>query len=397
MRYKIPKYIQFASEETRYAANTTEAKTSIYIINTQTDTSFLINFTIKSFIEKFSIPLALDDLAKQLSNELNTSFEEIKKLIIPFFNYCRHRQFIVPENFTDTQIETIPLFNPGCIVDHYKIITVIGVNHDIDVYHATDLIAETEVIIKLLKNTEKKNICIFQREFNFLQSLQHTHIAPEPYKLIANNDFVYFSQSFIRGLSLPQFIHRTSQASYSTILTITTNILQAFAKIHATDIVHGDIHPSNIMLTDDCRVKIIDFGLAINTATDTAEIISFGGAYFFMPPERIKKTTHKKFTRKPDFFSDVFQLGVVLYVLLYDAYPFNGITWEELATEIKEKQVAFPFQSKYNFLVPDWLKTIIIKCVAKKPKHRYVNANELCAAFKKSLNNDCKIRSAVKV
>jgi len=102
-----------------------------------------------------------------------------------------------------------------------------------------------------------------------------------------------------------------------------------------------------------------------------------------MPPERIKKATHNKFTRKPDFYSDVFQLGVVLYVLLYNKYPFNGITWEELATEIKEKRIQFPYKSHYNFLVSAWVKNIIIKCVAKKPAHRFLNAEELYNGFSK--------------
>ncbi len=182
------------------------------------------------------------------------------------------------------------------------------------------------------------------------------------------------------------------------VFSIAAKIIEAFKEIHLKNIVHGDIHPNNIIVTPENNIKIIDFGLALHTELDKNEHVNFGGVYFFMPPERIKKTSYNKFTRKPDFYSDVFQLGVVLYMLLYNNYPFNGVTWEELAIEIKEKAIEFPGISHFSFLVPEWLKNIITKCVAKKSKERFLNAEELSNAFSKNLNDNArKIRSTIKI
>ncbi len=206
------------------------------------------------------------------------------------------------------------------------------------------------------------------KESLLLQLLSETGIAPGAYVLITTGNHTYFTQDFINGLSLPQFINREKQSTFNLVSKIIENILYAFKEIHALHIVHGDIHSSNILITDENKIKVIDFGLALNTQLDKDQLVNFGGAYFFMPPERIKKTTHNKFLRKPDFYSDIFQLGVVLYMLLYNEYPFNGLTWEELATAIKEKQVEFPDTSQYGFEVPQWLINIIATCVSKKSK-----------------------------
>ncbi len=249
------------------------------------------------------------------------------------------------------------------------------------------MIFETKnvAVIKLLKSVEKRKVKDFEREFSFLKALQNSSISPAAYSFRIKENYVYFSQEFVEGLSLPQFTRRKKRSPKKLVLSIAGKIAEAFKEIHLRNIVHGDIHPSNIIVTSGNTIKIIDFGLALNTELDKDELVNFGGAYFFMPPERIRKTTFNKFTHKPDFYSDVFQIGIVLFMLLYNEYPFNGITWEELASEVKEKQIAFPEVSHFNFLIPKWLKDVIEKCVAKKAKQRFSTAAELYHAFQKSL------------
>ena len=400
MRYRISKHIEFFHPGAclTIQCDASALQERVLLRDNKTDRSFLINSTIETFIKKFTVAKTLDEVTEEIATAINVSFSEVKKRILPFFNHSKYRHFIVPENYHEKEYGAISLFTINTILDQYKIEKNIDVNGAIEIYKAVDLKLDITVVIKLLKHPEKKNVEELQREYNFLKTLSKTGVTPAAYTFIERAEYAYFTQQFVDGLSLPQFIRRKKNSSKKIVLAIATEIIKAFGKIHAENIVHGDIHPGNIILTNETRIKILDFGLAVHQELERDELINFGGAYFFMPPERIKKSTYKKFTRKPDFYSDVFQLGVVLYMLLYDKYPFNGVTWEELATEIKEKQIVFPPKSQYSFLVPEWLKNVIIKCVAKKPAERFVNAQELYNTFsKKRVDNASKIRPAAKV
>jgi serine/threonine-protein kinase len=400
VRYKISKHIEFLHQEECLTTplDTSVLQSRVLIRDNKNDRSFFINSTIETFIKKFTVAKTLDEVTAEIATEIHTSVSDVKKIITPFFNHSKYRHFIVSENYSAKESQIVSSFTINTILDQYKIEKVIDVNSNVDVYLAIDVNSANTVVIKLLKQPGKEDVEALKREYNFLKTLSKTGVTPVAYTFIERDEYAYFTQQFVDGLSLPQFIKRKKKVPKKLVLAIAAEIIKAFGKIHSENIVHGDIHPSNIILTKDVEIKVLDFGLAIHQELEKDELINFGGAYFFMPPERIKRTTYKKFTRKPDFYSDVFQLGVVLYTFLYDAYPFNGITWEELATAIKERPIEFPAKSQYGFLIPGWLKNSIAICVAKKPSARFANAHELYNAFsKKRVDNAGKIRSAIKV
>ena len=379
MRYKISPHIEFNNAEA--CINTGLNEHALVLTDKNSDASFFINESIKAFVEKFESPKTFKEVTEEVSKELNITAVRVKKIISPFYNYCKYRQFILPEKTglkTDLQR---PLFAESNIVNEYKIEKLIDSTNDTDIYKATDLRSETQVVIKLLKRNSKEDICALKREYDFLVQLNDMDVAPLALAFNKPESYTYFVQEFIEGLSLPEFISNNKNISPNYIATIAKKIVDAFAAIHSKGIVHGDIHPGNIIVTSASHIKVLDFGLALNHELDKDEDVNFGGAYFFMPPERIKKTTYKKFTTAPNFFSDVFQLGIVLFKLFYNAYPFNGITWEELATEIKEKKISLNDNSCYGFIVSQNIKAIIKKCVAKKPSQRFADATAIQAVF----------------
>ncbi len=399
MRFKIPEHIIIAPvNESLVTTNNTTYNDRFFISDTNTERQFIINETTKIFIEKFIIPKTFQQVNKEIAAEIKAPVEEVKKIIHPFFKYIKHRQFLVPENYQKPVSTTTSLLNPAMVIDQYKIEQIIDAGDEVDIYKAVDVNSKKIAVIKLLKRPGRKKTREFKREFNFLKLLNKTAVVPKPQIFVSSKQYTYFSQDFINGLSFPQFIHDNNKLSRKKILKIITNILYAFKEIHIAGVVHGDIHPSNILITRERTIKIIDFGLALNSSLDKDELVNFGGVYYFMPPERIEISTHNKFSRKPDFYSDVFQIGVVLFMLLYDQYPFNGLTWEELATAIKEKQIVFPERSKHGFTVPAWLKDIITVCVSKLPQKRFTNAKYLYNQFLKNITESAnKTRSAVKV
>jgi predicted Ser/Thr protein kinase len=399
VRYKISKYIQFLRPEEYLDIQADEAvlQDRVLMRDDREDRSFLINSTIETFIKKFSVAKTCNEVTKEIATEVNAPVNKVNKVISSFFKHSKHRHFIVREDCIEKEINTDALFSIDKLLDQYKIERIIDTRRKVDIYLALDIESNNTVVIKLIKQPREKQIEELKREFNFLKILSKTGVTPAAYTFIEKAGYVYFTQEFVDGLALSHYIKKRGSTK-KLVLTIATELIKAFGKIHAENIVHGDIHPSNIIFTNETKIKVIDFGFAIHQELEKNEVIQFGGVYFFMPPERIRKTSFKKFTRKPDYYSDVFQLGVVLYKFLYDTYPFNGITWEELATEIKEKQIEFPPKSQFGFLVPEWLKRIIKKCVAKRPSKRFANAQELYKALlKKQVVNASKVRPAVKI
>jgi serine/threonine-protein kinase len=137
------------------------------------------------------------------------------------------------------------------------------------------------------------------------------------------------------------------------------------------------------MVGEDNSIKIIDLGLSRTTEIDKNEVLKHGGVTFYMPPERINISSVKKFSKEPDLFSDVYQLGLIMYLVLYNTTPFDGFIWEDLAHNIKEQEIIHPALSSHGFSVMPELKNIIDKCTAKQPSERYKDATAILEDLKK--------------
>jgi serine/threonine-protein kinase len=160
-------------------------------------------------------------------------------------------------------------------------------------------------------------------------------------------------------------------------------MLRAFAALHAKGTVHGDIHSGNVLITEAQSVKLIDLGLSINKSLEEKQVVKYGGVDFYMPPERINITSAKKFSRAPDFQSDVYQIGMLMYLALYDSFPFSGFIWEELAASIKGGDIPYPEHTIHGHPVPGNLKLIISNCLMTDPRKRFKDAGALLQAFEK--------------
>jgi serine/threonine-protein kinase len=161
-------------------------------------------------------------------------------------------------------------------------------------------------------------------------------------------------------------------------------MLRAFSGLHQHNLVHGDIHPSNLMVQEDQTVRIIDLGLSRNLDTEKNEVLKFGGVDYYLPPERINISSVKKHSKEPDLRSDVYQIGLMLYIILYNSIPFDGFIWEELAEDIKRGASNFPELTFWDEPVPAALINIIKRCINKEPNERYADATSLLTAFQKA-------------
>lgn len=361
------------------------------------NSDFLINGTIKYFLDKFFAAKTPDEVVREIAADIQTGADQIKKTCRIFFQFLHKRKILIPED----QLEMIEagagngtLFQENDRVDGLLITKVITSHHCIDIYLAVDETEGQAYVIKLLnptKLTDKKNyeeeLADLEREYETLQHTNHLASISHAFGFYRNSDLsAYIKLEYINGRSLSRYLRDKEQLTWADCLQLIGNICHAFAQLHACHIVHGDIHPSNVLAGEDNSIKIIDLGLAQNRNIEKNEVQSFGGANFYMPPERINLSSFNKFSKPPGFSSDVYQIGLLLYLICYGKEPFTGFVWEELAKNIKEAKPAYPLQSFLGLPIPVTLIKIIRKALHKNLKTRYKDAIGLYREISKAIS-----------
>ena len=271
----------------------------------------------------------------------------------------------------------------GQLIDNrYKIIRSIGVGGMANVYLAYDTILEREVAVKILRGDladDEKFVRRFQREANAASSLKHPNIV-EMYDVGEDDGKYFIVMEFINGKTLKSLIKKRGALTLSEVIDIMLQLTSAVACAHDSYIIHRDIKPQNVMILEDGRVKITDFGIAMalnsNELTQTNSVM---GSVHYLPPEQANGSGS---TIK----SDIYSLGILMFELLTGKLPFKG----ENAVEIAIKQMKEPIPSvvDINPNIPQSIENIILRACAKNPRNRYDSAAEMYEDINTSLDQD---------
>ena len=253
------------------------------------------------------------------------------------------------------------------INDRYEIIRTIGEGGMANVYLAIDTILDRKVAVKILRGdlaNDEKFVRRFQREANAASRLAHTNIV-EIYDVGEDEGRYFIVMEYIEGQTLKNLIKKRGGLTLPEVIDIMIQLSNGISCAHESYIIHRDIKPQNIMILDDGRVKITDFGIAQTlNSSDLTQTNSVMGSVHYLPPEQANGGVS---TIK----SDIYSLGILMYELITGRVPFRG----ENAVEIAIKQMRDPIPSitDYKDDVPQSVENIIIKACAKNPKNRYDN------------------------
>ena len=260
----------------------------------------------------------------------------------------------------------------GQLIDNrYKIIKSIGEGGMANVYLAFDTILEREVAVKILRGDlaeDEKFVRRFQREANSASSLKHPNIV-EVYDVGEDDGKYFIVMEYINGKTLKSLIKKRGILTLEEVIDIMLQLTSAVSCAHDSYIIHRDIKPQNVMILEDGRVKITDFGIAMalnnNELTQTNSVM---GSVHYLPPEQANGSGS---TIK----SDIYSLGILMFELLTGKLPFKG----ENAVEIAIKQMREPIPSVRSISpdIPQSIENVVLKACAKNPKNRYDTAREM--------------------
>lgn len=269
----------------------------------------------------------------------------------------------------------------GRTLGHYRINAAIGKGGMGDVYRATDSKLDREIALKVLPQDvagDSERLARFQREARVVAALNHPHIVT--IHSVEETDGVhFFTMELVEGQTLDTLIP-ASGLSVERILEIAAALADALAAAHEKGIVHRDLKPANVMVTNDGRVKVLDFGLAKEvsaemmsdvTLTSAAGHTQAGlvmGTPAYMSPEQISG-------RMLDHRTDIFSLGIVLHEMATGRKPFEGISSAELASAILRDSP--PLVTDVRADLPSDLARVIRRCLEKEPRHRVQTARDI--------------------
>lgn len=262
------------------------------------------------------------------------------------------------------------------IDDRYRLEKRIGAGGMADVYMAKDLLLDRVVAVKILHSNfceDNDFIVRFRHEAQSAGKLMHPNIVGI-YDVGNDQGIHYIVMEFVEGITLKQYIQTHPAIPIDTAVRIAIEIASALEAAHANGIVHCDIKPHNILLTETGKVKVTDFGIAraINSATVIDKRAVLGSVHYLSP----EQAAGDKITEKADIYS----LGVVLYEMLTHHLPFEGETAVSIALQHMRGEVPRP--AKINPAISPMLEECVLTALQKDPEKRYPSISDFVAELK---------------
>ncbi len=258
----------------------------------------------------------------------------------------------------------------GKTILHYKIIKKLGEGGMGVVYLAEDLNLERKVAIKFLPHhisAGNEELEQFKIEAKAAASLTHPNITTI-HAIEESGDLTFIVMEYIDGIELSDKI-KPAPLSVEEVIKCSVQIAEALDAAHKKGIVHRDIKSQNIMITDDGKVKIMDFGVAkFVRGSKTANKDTAIGTLGYSPPEQIRGV-------KADARSDIFSFGVVMYEMLTGYLPFNA-EYEAALLHLILHEPPTPIKN-YRSDAPGGFCKIISRSLEKDPDNRYQSVSEL--------------------
>ncbi len=287
----------------------------------------------------------------------------------------------------------------GRLLSHYRLIEKIGEGGMGQVYLAEDVRLERRVALKVLWNESPNPVQLarFEREAKAAAALDHPNI-------LAIHDFgtdqgiPYVVMEWLQGRTM-RVVLGAGPIKIATALRYAIDVTRAVQAAHSRGINHRDLKPENIFITDDSRVKVLDFGLAqirrLPTPGNSAATFSLlqtqpgmvmGTAGYMAPEQVLGESDHR---------ADIFSIGAVLFELLSGQRAFRGPTFIDVLHASLNGEPSFDLLAEPT--VPALVTRIVRRCMAKRPEERFQSAAELGDALTNALETAITWGSSVRV
>jgi len=253
----------------------------------------------------------------------------------------------------------------------YEITDLIGVGGMANVYKANDLLEGRVVAVKVLREEFLDNeelVRRFKNESKAIGLLSHPNIV-RVFDVNFSETVQYIVMEFIDGITLKQYIDAVKPLGWKDAVHFIVQILRALQHAHDRGIVHRDIKPQNIMLLEDGSIKVMDFGIARFSRSETRTITdkAIGSVHYISPEQAKGDITDSK--------ADIYSVGIMMYEMLTGTLPFESDTPVQVAIKQISDEPVYPREIVGD--IPEGLEEITIKAMTKDSSLRYQSASQM--------------------
>ena len=274
-------------------------------------------------------------------------------------------------------------------IGKYEIQGVLGTGGMGLVYKGWDPSIARAVAIKSINKSHHQGgdlqgaLSRFRQEAQAVGRLVHPRIV-QIYDYIEDDQGAHIVMELVKGETLKQLLDQKTQYGIADVGMIIRQILDGIGYAHEYGVVHRDIKPSNIMINEDGRIKINDFGIAHLESSELTQLGDVLGTPHYMSPEQCLGT-------EVDGLADLFSIGVIAYELLTGSKPFTG-NFATVMNQVINTQPAKP--SQLNPKLSQSMDMVLLKAMAKKKEDRYQTAKEFSEEFKRAIDDSLGTSSA---
>ena len=253
----------------------------------------------------------------------------------------------------------------------YELLEKIGDGGMAVVYKGKDKLLNRFIAVKILRPEFTKDATFvenFKRESQAAAGLSHPNIVGV-YDVGREGNINYIVMELIEGKTLNKIIEEEAPMDYRRVIDISKQVASALRVAHKNKIIHRDVKPHNIMITNDGVVKLADFGIAraVNDATLSTGSKIVGSVHYFSPEQARGNYVDER--------SDIYSLGIVMYEMLTGKVPFDGDNPVTVALKHINEEIVPPIDLEPG--IPPALDRCVMKATSKFQTNRYANADEL--------------------
>jgi serine/threonine protein kinase/Tfp pilus assembly protein PilF len=253
----------------------------------------------------------------------------------------------------------------------YQVIEELGHGGMGRVYKVQDTKIGEKIALKLIRpeaGLDKTSLERFSNELKLARKIRHKNVC-QMFDLGEDQGTRYITMEYVHGEDLKQLIRKVGQLSPGQSIGIARQVCDGLEEAHKLGVVHRDLKPQNIMVDEDGKARIMDFGIARSLSgksiTGAGVLI---GTPEYMSPEQVEG-------KDIDQRSDIYSLGIILYEMVTGRVPFEGDT--PFTIGVKQKSEIPKDPRGLNSQIPQDLSRVVLKCLAKDKEKRYQSAGEL--------------------